>query len=125
MIGKILLTGGIVNILMALFHVYLGYEISQSNSVTEAGMALILALNFALTIVFFFFGYIGIFQRKELVSTRIGKYSLIVIAVIYITRAFEEFILFEFSAFWFILCFALGFLYLTPFIFRKMTIIEM
>ncbi len=125
MIGRILLTGGIVHVIMAIFHIYLGYDIYRDGSVSRFSMGLIQALNFALTCVFFFFGYISIFHRKELVSTQIGKITMLLISVIYITRALEEFILFEFSLFVFLLCFIVGLLNLVPFVFRKFAIEEM
>lgn len=93
---KILVTiGGVLFILMGVFHLLFwklfdwGNELSKL-SVTNSNI--MQKLNIGLCILLFSFGYILLVNRKEVISTRIGKILLFVSTLFFLIRLVIEFI---------------------------------
>ena len=101
--------GGIFNTIFGVFHIWLAWRIHLSDTFSpKAGS---LALNVFASIVVFYFAYISFFQQRDLQTTKLGRTTLALVALVYLSRALEEFILFEFSFIIFISCVLVGGLY--------------
>jgi hypothetical protein len=108
----LLIIGGILNTTAGVFHIRMAWGIHLADSFSPGARSLMQALNAALIIVMFYFAYISFFQQRDLLSTKLGKTTLALVALVYLSRAVEEFILFEFSFIFFIPCVLLGGIYL-------------
>lgn len=112
--SKALLTcGGILNVLFGLFHIFLGYQIAHWQQLPSGGRSMMQALNASGALFIFFFAYASFFLREDLLGTRLGRGVLAVAALLYLSRAAEEFILFSFSPTIFFPCLLVGLLYAT------------
>jgi hypothetical protein len=108
----LLIIGGIFNTIFGVFHIWMARGIHLSDSFSSEARSLLHAFNVFGIIVVFYFAYISFFQQRDLLSTKLGKATLALVALVYLSRAVEEFILFEFSAIIFIPCILLGGLYI-------------
>ena len=108
----LLVAGGILNTLFLFFHILLGYRISQLSGLAYPQRSLMEALNLGGMLFLFFFAYASFFLGKELLGTRLGRTVLALAAVLYLSRAGEEFVLFKFTAVVFGACMLVGIIYL-------------
>jgi hypothetical protein len=89
----LLVVGGVVNVLFGLLHIWLGWEFHRATHLSPDDRALIEMLNVGAILFVFFFAYASFFCRKELLSTALGKAVLVLILLMYLSRAVEEIIL--------------------------------
>jgi hypothetical protein len=108
---KLLITGGVMNTLFALFHIWLGVAIQGNPAFTPAGKSLMQAFNVFGTGIMFYMAYIAFFLQRDMLETKLGRAMITMSAFIYLSRAVEEFILFKFSFVFFIPCVVLGGIY--------------
>lgn len=106
--------GGIAQIILGLFHIYLSTAIQKMDSLTAGGRALMQMLNVGGTMLIFFVAYATFFQRDDLLSTSLGRTTLIFVTLFYLVRAAEEIIFRQaagFSLVIFVVCLAVAGLY--------------
>lgn len=114
MSSALLVIGGIVQLAFAAFHVLLGISIQQSDTLDAGTRGLLHAMNvFGITAVLFF-AYCSLFCRKELVTTRLGRATLVFIALVFLTRAVESPLLFGFEPMICAVCVLAALLYVIP-----------
>ena len=106
-----LVAGGILNFLFGVLHVFMARSIHVSKVFTDDTRSLLTAFNSAVTLVVFYFAYVSLFQSRDLLGTKIGKSTLVLISVFYLVRAAEEFFLFRFDALIFFACILPGGIY--------------
>jgi len=111
MARALLVVGGILNLAFAAFHIGLFRGIQASTSLSPSAKGLIYALNGAGTLFIVFFVVVSLFFRNDLLNTRLGKLTLGLVAVLYLSRAAEEFFLFKFTPAIFGPCAVVGGLY--------------
>lgn len=104
--------GGIFNTIFGVFHIWMARRIHLSSSFSPGARSLMQAFNVFGIIVVFYFAYISFFQQRDLQTTMLGKTTLVLVALVYLSRALEEFILFEFSFILFIPCVLVGGIYI-------------
>jgi hypothetical protein len=112
--SKMLLNfGGIINLLFGVFHLWLVRVIQTSDSFTEAPemRPLMLVLNIATALLVLFLAYASFFCKRDLLTTRLGKSTLVLAALFYLLRAVEEIIFMKFSLVFFIPCLLVGGMY--------------
>jgi asparagine N-glycosylation enzyme membrane subunit Stt3 len=107
----LLIIGGIFNTLFGVFHIWMARGTHLSDSFSPGARALVQAYNVFGIIVVFYFAYISFFQQRDLLSTKLGKTTLALVALVYLSRGIEEFIFFKFSYFIFIPCVLVGGIY--------------
>jgi hypothetical protein len=108
----LLIIGGIFNAIFGVFHIWMARGIHLSISFSPETRSLMQAFNVFGIIVVFYFAYISFFQQQDLLSTKLGKTTLALVALVYLSRAIEEFILFEFSFIIFFSCVLVGGIYI-------------
>ena len=107
----LLILGGVLNTLFFLFHFLLGYQIHNLTQVAPPLHGLMQALNVGEVIFLFFCAVVSFFCQTDLVQTRLGRLFLSLIAIFYLTRACEEFIIFKFTPTIFAACAVTGLIY--------------
>jgi len=112
----LLISGGILNTLFGLFHVLMARGIQVSEILSPEARSLLHAFNAFGIIVIFYFAYISFFHDRELLSTRLGRTMLVLVALVFLSRAIEEFILFKFSIAIFLPCVLVGGVYVALFL---------
>lgn len=110
----LLIIGGIVNILFGLFYIWMGRAIHLSDSLTPGNRGLMQIFNIGTILLIFFFAYISFFCQRDLVGTKLGKTTLVLIALLYFLRAVEEPIFFQFSLPVMIPCLVVAGIYIAP-----------
>jgi hypothetical protein len=107
------ITGGILNLLFGLFHLLLGYQLAHlpAAAVRPDLKGLMAAFNLVGTLLIFFFAYASLVERRTLWEARLGRSVLLLAAMVYLSRAAEEFVLFHFNAVVFFSCLGVGALY--------------
>ena len=113
---RLLVAGGVLNTLFFLFHLLLGYQISHVAQVAAPYRALMEALNVGGILFIGFFAYASFFYQKDLLETRLGQLVLLLVAVLYLSRAVEEFFLFKFTPLIFVSCVLVGAIYVALFV---------
>ena len=109
----LLIVGGILNSMLALFHVSLGRQIQVLPGVTPDQRALMEMLNAGGTIMIVFFAVGSFGFASDLLNTKLGKLFLGFVSVLYISRAVEEIVLSpRFSAVIFGVCVLIALIYL-------------
>lgn len=108
----LLIIGGIFNTIFGVFHIWMARGIHLSNSFSPGARSLLHAFNVFGVMVVFYFAYVSFFQHRDILSTKLGKSTLALVALVYLSRAIEKFFLFEFSFRIFIPCVLAGGIYL-------------
>lgn len=85
-----MLVGGIVNALFTLFHFYLHYQLYKLKSLTPGLYALLLMLSLGGILIILFFTLAFLLYAREVLSTKLGRLSLLFCSLVYGTRALEE-----------------------------------
>ncbi len=118
---RLLLIGGFVNLLFAMFHLGLGQLLNWKETLASLALdtrATVYTLNFSVATTCLAFAYLSLFHRQEILATKIGKAVLIVIGGFWVLRAIGQVVFYGFSApdtpFWTILCLLIGLLYIIP-----------
>lgn len=118
---KLILAGGIINLIMAIFHLLFPWLFNWKETLTCLTFddrSLMYALSFHCTLMIFGFAGISLFLREELLKTKIGKAIMAIIALFYTLRAGEQWVLFKdplpIALFFFFLCLGIAALYAIP-----------
>lgn len=90
---KMVRIGGVINAIFVLFHLFLGYALHTLPGVSVEVRALLTMLNVGGVLFILFFALAFLCFPAEAVGTRIGRLALLFSALLYGTRAIEEFIL--------------------------------
>jgi len=88
-----ILTGGILNLLLALFHIFLCYQIYVAYGTAQV-YPLLQALAVGGALLVAFLAYTSLFTSQELVTTKTGTAVIVLNILVYLTRTVEDFILF-------------------------------
>ena len=95
---KLLLSGGILNLLLAAFKIVMPHLFNwkQAMGTGEAFLWFTLyAENLGISVLLLFFAYTSIFQWKQLLETGLGKTVLIAIGTLWLFRAAIELFLYK------------------------------
>lgn len=113
----LLIAGGILNSILAVFHGWLGYRIHLISSVTPDLRALMEMLNAGGTLMIIFFAIGSFGFASDILGTRLGKLFLGFVSVLYLSRAAEEIVLSpRFSPVIFGVCVLIALIYLAMFL---------
>jgi hypothetical protein len=116
----IILTGGVLNLLLAFFHIFLCYKIFHFYG-TMPIYPLLQMFAIGGMLMIFFLAYTSLVCSVDLVTTKIGRPVLMLNILIYLTRVLGEFILFPQQNFLIIgLCSFLTLLYVYIFVMSRM-----
>jgi hypothetical protein len=89
-----ILTGGVLNLLLALFHIFLCYKIYVAQSGSPI-YPLLEMLAICGTLMIFFLAATSLLYRTELVTAKIGQPIILLNIAVYLSRTLGEFILFS------------------------------
>jgi hypothetical protein len=95
MLKVLLILTGILNLLFGVFPAFLGYQLHGLIDLSEPVRRLAEALNVGCTLTIFFLAYACLVRGKEVMATGLGATVLGLGALIYLSRAAEEFIWFD------------------------------
>ncbi len=90
---RIVIAGGALNLLLALFHVYLCYKIHILYVMTPI-YPLLQMFSVAGTLTVSFLAYTSLRVPEELISTRVGRSVIVLNILVYLSRAIGEVVLF-------------------------------
>lgn len=108
----VLIAGGF-SLILVIFHVYLGLEIHGLDMLSSEHRALMGMLNISTALLVFFLAIGSIFFIKDVLTTRIGRFVLVVGFLLYALRAIGEVVLFPvFNVGIFVVCVFAALLYL-------------
>jgi len=110
---NIVLIAGCFSLILALFHVYLGWKIHGLAALSPEHRALMEMLNIGTGLLVFLLAIGSTFFIKEVLTTRIGRLTLLVGFLLYALRAIGEVVLFPaFNVVIFVVCIIVAVLYL-------------
>jgi hypothetical protein len=108
----LLIVGGVLNSILALFHVWLGRQIHLMPGVTPGQRALIEMLNAGGVLMIVFFAVASLACATDVFTTRLGKLFLGFVSVLYLSRAAEEIFIYpRFSVVIFSVCMLIAVIY--------------
>ena len=114
----LILTGGVLNSLMALFHIFLGYQIYSAYSGKDF-YPLMQMLNVGGSLMIFFFAYTSLAYARELLNSKTGRSVIILNILLYLARAIGEVVLFmQPKILIIVICFVISGIYSTAFFLR-------
>jgi hypothetical protein len=111
---RLIFIGGMINLLGALFHVFLIFKINELTGITPQLKILMHMYNVGGILMVSLFVYTSLFCVKDMAEQRLGKVITLFIFLVYFSRSAEE-ILFKggnFSPVFFFSCLAVSFFYL-------------
>lgn len=85
--------GGLLNSLLTLFHLFLGYEIHATYYGQEF-YPLMQMLNIACTLLIFFLAISSIVYAHELINSKLGRLVIVINILLYLLRSIGEIVLF-------------------------------
>lgn len=94
----LLLAGGLLNLLLAIFKIAMPYLFHWRESMGSSAThmwATLYAENLGISLLLLFFAYMSIFQWEELVKTGLGRTALLAIGSLWIFRSIAELVLFR------------------------------
>lgn len=91
--NTLLTTGGILNAIFVLFHVWLGYMIHVNPAISQADRPLMEMLNVGGLLMILFIAVASLFYKKEMLTTSLGKLVSLLNIALYWSRAVEEIII--------------------------------
>jgi hypothetical protein len=94
---RLLFIGGVLNSAFFLLHIILGYQIPHLVQLAAPYRELMEALNVSGVLFIFFFAFASFVHGKELLETDLGRTVLVLVSVLYLSRAAEECFLFPFN----------------------------
>ena len=110
----LLITGGVFNIILTIFHIFLGYKISLFENIAPGYRELMIMLNVGGTLFILLFAIASLAYTKDMLTTRLGKLLIVFIILLYASRAVEEIIVSShFSLLIFIVCVIIALDYLS------------
>jgi len=89
----LIVIGGVFNSFFALFHVLLSWGIHRTTGLPPAVKSLMEMLGISGMLMFFFFAFASLLCWRDLLTTRLGRMVITLIAVVYLSRAAEEVLL--------------------------------
>lgn len=95
-----LITGGILNGLLAVFHMMFWKMFNWKESLQSLDnlqRAVMQVLNIHLILAFILFAYLSLFKIEDMISTGAGRIIMLFIAVFYLIRVINQFIFFDMS----------------------------
>ena len=108
----VLIAGGF-SLILVIFHVYLGFQIHGLDMLSSEHRALMGMLNISTALLVFFLAIGSIFFIKDVLTTRIGRFTLMVGFLLYALRAIGEVVLFPvFNVGIFVVCVIVAALYI-------------
>ena len=107
----LLIVGGAINSLFFLFHIYLGFQLHRVTQLTSGQRGLLEAFNISGALFILYFVVASWFMQSDLLGTVVGKTTLVLAAVLYLSRAGEEFVLFQGNLAIFASCLLTGLIY--------------
>ena len=117
----LLIAGGILNALFAVFHLALPSLAQWQGTlcaISTDNQAVMYTLNLAVALTLLVFAYVSVFHRRDLLTTNLGKALGISIALFWLVRAVAEILYFRIGVdgSWVsvVIFRAIGFLYLIP-----------
>ena len=127
--SKLILGGGVVNLLITIMHVSLGLGLSSSGMLSCLSLdnqATMHILNIHVAYTCLIFAYISLFHRKDLLTTGVGRAMTAAIGIFWVLRAANQVIFYGLFApgtlFWVIFCLLVGLLYLVPTVWNRTAI---
>lgn len=87
--------GGVLSVLFGLFHLSFWILFDWKNELLKISIEnrnIMQMLNIGSSIILLSFGYILLFNRNEVINTKIGKTILIILAIFYFARLIMEFV---------------------------------
>lgn len=108
---KLLVIGGILNTLFFILHVVLAYQVHNLTQLASGYRGLLEALSIGGVLFIFFFAFVSFFCQADVLGTQLGRAVLVLVSVLYLSRAAEEFFLFKFNPVIFAACTLTGVLY--------------
>ena len=90
---RLLLIGGVMNGFFTIFHIWLGWQIQMLPDLLPDYKALMQMLNVGVVLIIALATFVSFYCRRDLLTTDLGKTTMILIALFYGTRAAEEIIL--------------------------------
>lgn len=84
---------GVINLLFAVFHVWLGTAIARIEDIPDGIHSLLMMLNAGGTLFILFLGLCYAFATHDVAETRLGRLVLTLGALTYLVRAAEELLL--------------------------------
>lgn len=116
MTKKLLLIGGIINVIFTVFHFWLGWKIQSVAGLPDDYRPLMTMLNNGGILLIGFAAFASLFCAQEMLSSRLGKATIILIFLVYFSRAVEEIVLSpEFSVLIFVSCLVVAAVYALAF----------
>ena len=117
----LLLIGGIINLVFALFHVALGQALGGqdvSGCLSLDNRATVYTLNFSVAFTCLTFAYLSLFHRKVMLGMPIGTAILAVIGAFWVLRAINQVVFYGLSAsdtpLWTVVSLLISLLYVVP-----------
>ncbi len=102
---RLLVAGGVINVLFTVFHIWLTWQLTKIAGLTPEIKALLIMLCVGGTTMIGFAAYTSLFCIQNMLTTKLGKATLLFIILIYSSRAVEEIVLEpHFSALIFVTC---------------------
>jgi hypothetical protein len=98
---RALVAGGILNLLLAVFHLLFPWIFAWSEDlqpVSAANRAIIYTFQSVMVFVLLAFAYISIVHKADLVATRLGRTVLLLIGIVWIIRGIAEVVFFRLGA---------------------------
>jgi hypothetical protein len=110
--SKLLLIGGIIQILVAALHIGIFFGVASSELAQDTKISIHI-FNAAVFVTVIFFAYVSLFRKRDLISTSFGRIVSGFIAVFYLQRGLVELFLRGFDAVSITLCAIITVLYVT------------
>ncbi len=113
----LLITGGVLQTLLAIFHIYLGILIyGNDKNLSPEVQDLLQIFNSVTLVTIIFFAYVSFFHRKKIQDTKLGKAVLLLICSFYFIRGLIEPVMNEPNYFILFFGVVIGLLYFKPLI---------
>lgn len=111
--NRLLFVGGILNGFFTIFHIWLGWQIQMMPGLSSDHRALMQMLNVGGILILAFATFVSLWCKRDLITTGLGKTTMILIALFYASRALEEIVLApSFSPLIFGICLAVSIVYI-------------
>ena len=116
----LIIIGGVLNVILALFHIFLGYQIYLIQDTAENYRALMIMLNAGGTLFIVLFSVASLAFIKDMLTTQLGKLVILFVVLLYASRAIEEIIISpHFSLLIFTICLLIAAIYFSLLFIRK------
>jgi hypothetical protein len=112
MAKKMLTIGGVLNLILTAFHVFLGFQIYNITGIAPQLHELLIMLNVGGTLFILLFTIASFFYIQDMLTTRLGKLLIRFVVLLYASRAVEEILIVsEFNMVICIVCLAIAAVY--------------